>query len=96
MKSRTDKQLENDRKLSVKLKEYHAKIRRFKEAEEKIMHEVIEQLSPEEDNIVVSTEEKKKRGRPKGSFKRYPKFSRHYFMIDKSLQFVNVNHDDDI
>jgi hypothetical protein len=70
MKSRTDKQLENDRKLSVKLKEYHAKIRRFKEAEEKIMHEVIEQLSPEEDNIVVSTEEKKKRGRPKGSFKK--------------------------
>ena len=104
MKSRTDKQLENDRKLSVKLKEYHAKIRRFKEAEEKIMHEVIEQLSPEEDNIVVSTEEKKNvedqkvvlKKKIDYSFKRYPKFSRHYFMIDKSLQFVNVNHDDDI
>jgi hypothetical protein len=34
------------------------------------MHEVIEQLSPEEDNIVVTTEEKKKRGRPKGSLKK--------------------------
>jgi FixJ family two-component response regulator len=71
---RSEKQIENDKKLSVKLREYHQRVKTLKEKEKEIMHQVIDDL--ESKNIIVNVDEpeiveteieKKKRGRPKGS-----------------------------
>jgi FixJ family two-component response regulator len=71
---RSEKQIENDKKLSVKLREYHQRVKTLKEKEKEIMHQVIDDL--ESNNIIVNVDEpeiveteieKKKRGRPKGS-----------------------------
>ena len=71
---RFEKQIENDKKLSLKLQEYHKKVKALKEKEKEIMHQVIDEI--ENKNIIVNVDEpeiieteieKKKRGRPKGS-----------------------------
>ena len=71
---RSEKQIENDKKLSLKLQEYHKKVKALKEKEKEIMHQVIDEI--ENKNIIVNVDEpeiieteieKKKRGRPKGS-----------------------------
>ena len=72
---RSEKQIENDKKLSLKLQEYHKKVKALKEKEKEIMHQVIDEIETknimvnvDEPEIVETEIEKKKRGRPKGSF----------------------------
>ena len=74
--ARTEKQLQNDLKLSEKLKNYHAKIKALQNQEIEVMNQIIKVENNNIDDIINNDdiihevqESKKKRGRPKGSLK---------------------------
>lgn len=83
---RTLKQLENDLKLSIKLREYHSKVKQLKSNENIILNNIIDldnNIINDDSPIIQEHEPKRGRGRPKGSL--------NFFLIDSKNDIQNSN-----